>query len=140
MNAATMARSDFGLLALRVVTGIIFAAHGWQKFFQMGLDGVTGFFTSLGIPLAGIAAPAVATLELAGGILLILGLLTRPLGILFALNMAGAILFAKASGGFFSPAGIEFELLLLAASLCLAMAGPGAWAVDKNIAARRRLP
>ncbi|HEU4801326.1 MAG TPA: DoxX family protein [Gemmatimonadales bacterium] len=139
MNAATIARSDFGLLALRVVTGIIFAAHGWQKFFQTGLDGVTGFFASLGIPMAGIAAPAVATLELAGGVLLIIGLLTRPLGVLFALNMAGAIFFAKTRGEY-GFGDVELELLLLAASLCLAMAGPGAWAVDKNIAARRRLP
>ncbi len=139
MNPAVAARSDFGILALRVVTGIAFLAHGWQKYFQMGLEGVTGFFSSLGIPLASIVAPGVATLELVGGFLLIIGLFTRPLGVLFALVMAGAIFFAKARNGF-GFADIELELLLMAASLCLAMAGPGAWAVDRTIAARRRLP
>lgn len=139
MNPAAIVRSDFGLMALRVVTGIIFLAHGWQKFFQMGIEGVTGFFSSLGIPLASIAAPGVATLELVGGFLLIIGLLVRPLGVLFALDMAGAIFFAKTRNGF-GFGNIEFELLLLAASLCLTMAGPGAWAVDRSIAARRRLP
>lgn len=139
MNAAALARADLGLMALRVVTGLIFFAHGWQKFFDMGIDGVTGFFGSLGIPLAGIAAPAVASLELVGGLLLVIGLLSRPLGILFALDMAGAIFFAKTRDGF-TFGNIEFELLLLVASLCLAMAGPGAWAVDKIIAARKRLP
>lgn len=139
MNPAMAARADFGLMALRVVTGIIFLAHGWQKFFQTGIDGVTGFFSSLGIPLASVAAPGVATLELVGGFLLVAGLLSRPLGILFALDMAGAIFFAKARNGF-GFGDIEFELLLLVASLCIAMAGPGAWAVDRSIEARRRLP
>ena len=46
---------DIGLALLRIILGVVFFAHGYLKFFKMGMDGVVGFFTSLGIP-----APTVA--------------------------------------------------------------------------------
>ena len=60
---------------LRVLAGFVFAAHGWQKFSQFTIAGTQASFAEMGVPAANIVAPLVATLELAGGIALILGVL-----------------------------------------------------------------
>ena len=128
---------DVGLALLRVILGVVFFAHGYLKFFKMGMDGVVGFFTSLGIPAPTIAAWGVTILEMVGGLALILGVLTPVIAILFAIEMAGVIFFAKRGQGFFAPKGYEFELTLLVASLALALSGPGAFSLDKVFRRRR---
>ena len=123
-----------GLLVLRIVTGIIMIVHGWQKFFVDGIAGVSAFFGSMGIPLAGVSATAVATIERVGGLLLIAGLGTRIVGALFAAAMAGAIVFVHAANGFLATAGgYEFVLLLAAVGVALALTGGGRYAVDALI-------
>jgi putative oxidoreductase len=111
-----------------------------MKFFVTGLAGVKGFFASVGIPLPGLAAPAVAALELVGGLALILGALLPIFGVLLALDMIGAIVFVHGAKGFFSDTGgIEFVLALAAASLMIAFSGGGALALD-SLRRRRRAP
>ncbi|MEO8575869.1 MAG: DoxX family protein [Gemmatimonadales bacterium] len=131
---ATQRQTEIGLGILRIVTGLVFAAHGYQKFFTMHIEGVTGFFTGLGVPLPGISAILVSTLELAGGLAFAAGLFTRPIGVLLALDMAGAIFFFHT--GFFVPKGVEFVLMNLASALALAIGGPGAFAIDRMIGGR----
>lgn len=130
-------RIDLALAVLRLVVGIVFIAHGGQKVFVYGLDGVAGSFGQMGIPAAGVTGPLTALVEFLGGMALVAGLLTRLAGVGLAIVMAGAIGFAHFSAGFFAPQGYEFPLTLLAASLALALAGPGRFSLDAAIAGRR---
>jgi putative oxidoreductase len=137
-NFVNAQRVSVGLAILRVVTGVIFIAHGAQKFFVYGMAGATGAFEQMGIPLPAITAPLVATVELLGGAALIIGLLTRLAALGLAINMLGAIALVKAKGGFFAPGGIEFELILLGAAAALTLTGAGLYSVDAALANRRQ--
>src|SRR5437588_4351356 len=80
------------LLIVRLYWGYQFMQTGWGKLHN--LSGVTDFFTSLGIPAPHLNAIFVANLEFIGGILLILGLANRLLGLVLTGNMLVAYLTA----------------------------------------------
>jgi putative oxidoreductase len=126
-----------GLALLRIVIGIVFTMHGYQKFFVYGIPGTTAAFTTMHIPMPALAAPFIAAVELLGGLALIVGLLTRLAALGIALDMVGAILMVHISGGFFLPSGFEYALTLLAGAVALVLGGPGALSIDDAIAARR---
>jgi putative oxidoreductase len=137
LRPASARQLNFGLAILRVAVGAIFLAHGAQKLFAFGLAGVTAGFGQMGIPFAAVAAPAVAAVELLGGLALIAGLLTRLAGVGLAINMTGALLLVHLPNGFFLPTGFEFVLALLGATVTLALTGAGAYSLDGRIAAAR---
>ncbi|MEO3889096.1 DoxX family protein [Nonomuraea sp. B5E05] len=125
------------LLLARIAVGVIFVVHGYQKFATMGIAGTTKFFESVGIPLAGVAAPAVATLEVVGGLALIAGAALPIVGSLLALTMVGAIVFVHGGNGFAAgEGGYEFVLALAAASLAIGFSGGGAFALDRVLGRR----
>jgi putative oxidoreductase len=137
LGPASPRQLGLGIAFVRIVTGLVFAAHGYQKFFIFGLDGATGAFAQMGVPAPTITAPLVAILELGGGIALILGLLTRLAALGLAINMLGAMALVRLKGGFFMPNGAEYEIVLLVACVALVVAGAGAVSVDEAIARRR---
>jgi putative oxidoreductase len=126
-----------GITVLRIITGIVFLVHGWQKVFAMGFAGVTGGFTQMGIPMPGLTGPVVAIVELLGGAALIIGFLTRLAALGLICDMMAAIALVHLKNGFFSPRGYEFPLMLLTAAVVLLIAGSGKYAVDDKFAARR---
>jgi putative oxidoreductase len=134
----TQRQIDLGLTILRAVVGAIFIAHGGQKLFVFGLDGVAGGFAQMGIPMAAVLGPMVGLLEFFGGIALIGGFLTRLVSLGLASTMIVAILQVHLPAGFFNPGGIEFPLSLLGGSVMLAITGAGRWSVD-SILGRTRL-
>ncbi len=122
--------TSIGLTALRIILGVVFIAHGAQKFAQ-GIPNVTQGFAGMGVPLAEVAAPVVAGLELVGGVLLVAGVATRVVGLLLAVDMVVAGLLAHATAGFFAQdGGFEYVLVLAVASLAVALTGPGRFSVD----------
>jgi putative oxidoreductase len=139
LGPATPRQLSLGIALVRIMTGIIFVAHGYQKFFVFGLDGATNAFAQMGVPAPAITAPLVAVVELGGGIALILGLLTRLAALALAIDMVVAVALVRIKGGFFNPNGAEFEILLCVASVALVVAGAGALSIDEAIA-RRRFP
>lgn len=139
LGPASARQLGLGIALVRVMTGVIFMAHGSLKFFVMGIPATTGFFDQVGVPAPSLMAPFVATLELAGGLALVIGLLTRLAALGLAIDMLVAIVLVRLKGGFFVPNGAEFELLLCVACVALVVAGAGALSVDEAIA-RRRAP
>lgn len=129
-------RIDLALLLLRVAVGAIFVAHGFQKFFLYTLPGTTEAFTQMGVPLPGLTAPLVATLELLGGLALVTGFLTRPVAALLALMMLGALVLVHLPAGFLGANGMEYPLALIAATSALALSGAGRYALDHVLARR----
>lgn len=122
---------------LRVIAGFLFAAHGWQKFSEFTIPGTQAAFTQMGVPAAQVAAPVIATLELVGGIALILGVLTRVFAALLAVDMLGALFLVHASAGVFAATGgYELVLILAAAALAVALVGAGKVSVDKVLFGR----
>ena len=122
-----MNKNEIGNVILRVMLGVTFFIHGLAKF-QGGITNIVGYFDSLGIP--GFMAYVIAVIELVGGIVLILGLGTQIVSILFALIMIGAIFTAKLSLGFL--AGYELELLLLAISIYFIFANKSRFSLDQK--------
>jgi putative oxidoreductase len=122
---------DLGIAILRIVVGVVFLVHGAQKLFVIHIGPVAHMFGSMGIPAPQVSAVVVTLVEFVGGICLILGIATRWAAILLAIDMAVAVGKVHLHAGFFAPRGYEFPLTLLAASIALALAGPGSPALRK---------
>ncbi len=130
---------DLGLLLLRLAIGGIVLAHGLQKFGQLGgpgLQGIAGFFGSLGFRPASAWAGLVGLVETVGAGLLILGLLTPLVGLLIAADLLVAIVVVHWPRFWAQDSGLEFPLPIAAGALALALVGPGAWSLDAAIGFR----
>jgi putative oxidoreductase len=139
-GAANFLQSPF-LLLVRLYWGWQFMQTGWGKLHN--LSHVHDFFASLGIPLPGLMAPAIASLEFFGGILLIVGLGTPLIGLLLAVNMFVAYLTSDrmALTSVFSDPGkfyIADPFTFLFASLIALVFGAGFFSLDALIARRSR--
>lgn len=137
-RAAGGLQSPF-LLLVRLYWGWQFIQTGWGK--VNNIEKVTNFFTTLGIPFPGLNAPFVAGLELVGGILLVLGLASRPIGLLLSVNMLVAYITAdwEAFAAFIADpdkfmAAAPFPFLW--ASLMSLIFGAGKFSVDHWVASR----
>ena len=124
---------SLGLAVLRIATGIVFLNHGYAKMFKMGIGGVTGFFGNVGIPLPNVMATLITLLEVFGAVAIIVGFLTRPLAVVFMLDMLGAIFLVQLKNGFSK---FELEFLLLGAAVALIFTGAGRYSIDAMIAGR----
>ena len=90
-NRASITAMDIGLLLPRLMVGVVMSYHGSQKLFAWfggyGIDGTAGFFDKIGIPLPKLSVYLAGGTEFFGGILLAIGLATRPTATLLAFTM-----------------------------------------------------
>ncbi|HET6832742.1 MAG TPA: DoxX family protein [Acidimicrobiales bacterium] len=126
---------ELALLALRLVVGLTFAAHGAQKVFGLfgggGISGTAAAFDQIGLHPTKVQAWVAGVAELAGGLLLAVGLLTPfPAAVLIG-TMVAAVLTVHLRSGFFNTSnGYEYNLVLATAAFALAGTGPGDWSLD----------
>jgi putative oxidoreductase len=115
------------LLFLRCTIGVIFFTHGYPKLTQASVV-ARQMFVEHGLPAQLVYVAGV--LETFGGLMLIAGLFTRAAGLLFAAEMAVAIVKVHSSHGIMALREYEFPLALAAAALALATAGAGVISMD----------
>jgi putative oxidoreductase len=130
------------LLTVRLYWGFQLAQTGWGKLHN--LPKITAYFASPNIPFPVFNAPFIGLLEFAGGILLMLGLFSRPLGFLFACNMFVAdCRDHDALVSIFSDPGkfyVADPYTFLFASLVVLIFGAGLFSVDTLIARHLKGP
>lgn len=116
-----------GLLVLRIALGLIFLTHGYPKLTRSAAA-LQSLFVQHGLPAKLVYVSGV--LETFGGILLILGLFTRPAGLLLAIEMGVAIVKVHSGHGIMALHEYEFPLALGTACLALATVGAGFISAD----------
>ena len=125
----------YGLLLLRVVVGVVFAAHGTQKLFGWwgggGLRGTAAWLGSSGFRPPLVMAFLVAVSE-TSGLVFALGLVTPFAALAVATTMVVAVGAVHWKNGFFSgKGGYEFNLVLWTAAIAVAATGPGRFSLDR---------
>ena len=109
---------------LRIITGFLFLWHGTQKFFNFPIEFPYG-------PLNAVTSAA-GSIEIVGGILVMIGLFTRPAAFICSGTMAAAYWMAHGTKAFFPIAnGGEIAVLFCFIFLFIAAQGAGIWSVDK---------
>ncbi len=123
--------------ALRLCAGAFLMPHGAQKLFgSFGGDPAktAGFFSAIGIEPAATMVTVVGAIEFFGGLLLALGLLTRPVAVAGAVMLVVAALKVHLSKGFFwTGGGVEYPLLWAMILVFFAVRGGGAFSVDRAL-------
>ena len=125
---------NLGPLVLRVVVGIVFIAHGYNHIWGGGkIAGTAGWFESLGMRPGKLHAWTASIVELAAGVMLIVGLLTPLAGAAVIGVMTVAWITNHKSNGFFifrPGEGYEYVMTLTFAGLATALIPPGEWSLD----------
>ena len=121
---------DISLLLLRIIVGVIFAAHGAQKLF--GAFGGSGLADTVA-KMGGGPIPYLVTIgEFFGSVGLIIGILTRFSAASLIVIMIGAIAMVHGKNGFFSSAGgFEYNLALIGLLLPILFCGAGRFSIGR---------
>ena len=120
----------FAYALIRFSTGVIIATHGIDRLFYSGSRAELGGF------LGSLPASAIGTFELVGGVLIALGLLTRPVALLLAIEwIAIAMAAPLRPGASWLMLGATGKYPALVAGLCIAfvMRGGGRYSVDNRL-------
>ncbi|MFC6617483.1 DoxX family protein [Deinococcus radiophilus] len=149
MTRARPHRTDTALLLLRLLLGTLLTLRGYQHLLVLGIEGTVAEWRSLGLPYPLLFAPLLSLLELVGGPLLILGMATRPVAVMATLAVLSVLVFTQGEAWLGATSAAELItqvlnptvqswLLLVAATLTLAIAGAGHFSVDTQRLPPRR--
>ena len=123
---ALNAQSPIAIAILRIVMGLIFLLAGYAKVFNGGF--AVNAFRGMGVPLPELFGPVVSVLELGGGALLIVGVFTRILGVLYTIEFIVAALVIINLRGLM---GARLEYMILVGAIVLATHGAGTLSLDR---------
>lgn len=129
---------DLAPLFLRLGLGLVFVVHGVSKLQGGPATGFGGMLTGLNVPGPALFAWLITIAELVGGILLLVGLLTRLATLPLIATMIGAIVLVKVDIGVIAGEGVampgaELDIALLVGLLALLVIGPGRLSVDQAV-------
>ncbi|GIN87706.1 oxidoreductase [Heyndrickxia sporothermodurans] len=132
------ALASLGLLIIRIVLGLTFAAHGTQKLFGWfgghGLKGTAGFFESINVKPGVVMALLAGLGELFGGLLFAIGFLTPVGALLIVLTMIVAIVKVHGPNGYWvTQNGYEYNFLIIIVAIGIAFTGAGSYSLDSLI-------
>lgn len=124
-----------GILIIRVIAGVYFAAHGAQKAFGwfggQGPKEAGATFEKMGIKPGYKMALLAGLSEFLGGLLFAIGLLTPLAAVLIIVPMIVAIVKVHGKNGLFvDKGGVEYNVVLIAIALGITLAGPGSISLD----------
>lgn len=128
---------DWAAVILRVGLGLILIPHGMQKLFGVfagpGMTNFAALLAKLGYPMPTGFAWLIALTEFVGGILLVLGLLTRPVALALIIFMLESTRFTSGKGFFWSAGGAEYSILLLLCGVYFLIRGGGPYSLDAKM-------
>jgi putative oxidoreductase len=129
--------AGYGIALFRVAMGCMLIHSGYLKFIAM--SGAIRFFGMIAIPAPDIVAPIIATGEVLGGILLVLGLGIRYVPLWFIAMFLVTTLYVKLprEAPIFGYDAARIDIMLLIGSIMLLLEGAGAFALDSYLAKRR---
>jgi putative oxidoreductase len=137
MNKFLASNGAAAVILVRLIGGGVFLSEGIQKFLFPAALGV-GRFERIGIPVPEVMAPFVGVVEIVGGVLFLMGFLTRLAAIPLIINMLVAITTTKIpillKSGFWAmahEARVDYAMLL--GCIFLLIEGAGAWSLDARL-------
>jgi putative oxidoreductase len=123
--------------AVRVITGLNLVPHSAQKLFGAlggsGLEATAAGFAKMGYTPGVLWATLVACTEFFGGILIAIGLLTRPAAVAATIFLATAVVQHMANGFFVGNGGYEYALMWAVLAAAIAVRGGGGLSIDRAI-------
>ena len=125
--------APFGPVFARVSLGLILIPHGYAKLFQDDAIGASRNFTGFGwaYPLAW--AYAIGALEFFGGLMLVVGLLTRLVALAFAIEMAVISLAVLYPVWTWGKHGMEYSVFMGLIAVSILMWGGGKYSLDRRL-------
>ena len=124
--------SDFAYLIVRVTAGLMLLPHGWPKVLNPG--GALGYFTKLGLEPSWLFTSVAMFNENLGGILIAIGLFTRPIAALLIIEFLVLMFKVHVARGYgVAVNGIELPLMWLMLFIAILLRGGGPWSVDRRL-------
>ena len=125
-SAEILRQTHIDPVSIAITVGLMLVPHGWMKLIGAGLEGTARLMAQIGLEPAYPLAVYIALLELVGGVLLALGLFTRPIAVLLVGFMTVSAYYVHAANGFlWIKGGFEYPLFWGLVALAIAFRGGG---------------
>lgn len=133
MSGFYAAGSELAYPLMRFVAGAWLVPHGYAKLFGGQMPRTVEGFTKLGLEPAAVLANLVGGIEFFAGILIAIGLLTRPAALAATVLLLVAVIKVHLPKGFSGPGGYEYSLMWTLLCLAVFLRGGGRFSLDRAL-------